>query len=414
MTVGVYEDAEVVIVGGGVAGSAVAAVLARDGWRVLVLEKSLVHRDQVRGEFVIPWGVAELKALGLYEALMEAGANHPLRHVPYGEGVAPETARSRAIDLSGVVPDVPGSLCLGHPTMCDALNAAALLAGATILRGVEHITVEPGNAPRVAFTVGDEVYRVLPRLVVGADGRSSVVAQQLGAAIERGEPHHFLGGLLVEHVEAWPSEEQTIGIEGDVLYYVFPQGHGRARLYLGYARTQATRFAGEDPAARFLAAFRLVSLPHSGVLAGAHPAGPCCSYPNEGTSIGMPVAPGVVLIGDAAGYDDPTLGQGLSNAFHDVRLVSEAISRGADSTPERFHNYVEARRERGRRQQLLSYVTSRIRLEFNDAGRARRLRLPRLLAADPRAGLLLRAPMVGPHSLPAEIFDQSVWQPLIE
>jgi hypothetical protein len=95
-----------------------------------------------------------------------------------------------------------------------------------------------------------------------------------------------------------------------------------------------------------------------------------------------------------------------------VRLVSEAISRGIDATPERFLSYVEARRERGHRQQVLSYVTSRIRLEFDDAGRARRLRLPRLLAADPRAGLFLRAPMVGPHSLPAEIFDRTVWQPL--
>ena len=59
--------AEVVVVGGGVAGAAIAMLLARRGISVLVLERSAKYVDHVRGEFIVPWGVAQSQALGLYD-----------------------------------------------------------------------------------------------------------------------------------------------------------------------------------------------------------------------------------------------------------------------------------------------------------------------------------------------------------
>ena len=61
------EAFEVVIIGGGIAGNALATVLARAGRAVLVLERATVYRDRVRGELFRPWGVAEARQLGLYE-----------------------------------------------------------------------------------------------------------------------------------------------------------------------------------------------------------------------------------------------------------------------------------------------------------------------------------------------------------
>lgn len=58
----------------------------------------------------------------------------------------------------------------------------------------------------------------------------------------------MLSGLLVDGVDQWPEELQTIGVEGDITYYVFPQGGGRIRLYACYALDQRNRFAGADPA----------------------------------------------------------------------------------------------------------------------------------------------------------------------
>src|SRR5882757_1336775 len=56
---------DVVIVGGGIAGSALATVLARNGLDVLVLERQTEFRDKVRGEVILPWGVAEMLRLDL-------------------------------------------------------------------------------------------------------------------------------------------------------------------------------------------------------------------------------------------------------------------------------------------------------------------------------------------------------------
>src|SRR4029450_6571339 len=63
------ESFEVVVIGGGIAGNALATVLARAGKAVLVLERSTVYRDRVRGELFQPWGVAEARRLGLHEVL---------------------------------------------------------------------------------------------------------------------------------------------------------------------------------------------------------------------------------------------------------------------------------------------------------------------------------------------------------
>jgi menaquinone-9 beta-reductase len=61
------------------------------------------------------------------------------------------------------------------------------------------------------------------------------------------------------------------------------------------------------------------------------------------------LAPGIVLIGDVAGHDDPTIGQGLAIAFPDARLVSEMLLGDQPWTTESFKPYVDERRGRRRR-----------------------------------------------------------------
>src|SRR5215468_1844087 len=100
---------DAVIVGAGIAGSALAIALARFGHSVTLLEKSTVHVDRVRGEFIVPWGVAEARALGLLDLLEAAGANYTTRSVPYGEGLSPEEARKFAISMDRMARGVRGA-----------------------------------------------------------------------------------------------------------------------------------------------------------------------------------------------------------------------------------------------------------------------------------------------------------------
>lgn len=58
---------EVAIIGGGIGGDALAAMLASAGIDVRLVERTPLHRDAVRGEWIAWWEVAEVKRLGLYE-----------------------------------------------------------------------------------------------------------------------------------------------------------------------------------------------------------------------------------------------------------------------------------------------------------------------------------------------------------
>ena len=317
---------DVVIVGAGIAGGALATRLARDGFGVLVLERTLVHVDRIRGENILPWGVQEAAQLGILDELLAADGHYNTKGFRYGTGIPIEIARANLLDLSAVIAGVRGAMSFGHPRLCDVLDQAAQDAGATLLRGVGSVSVEPGVPPTIAFECEGERRTICPRLVVGADGRGSTVARQMGVKVHTEPVHHLIAGLLVDGVYGWPDDELAADTEERTHNLIFPQGRGRVRLYLCYPLEERGRFAGPHAAVDFLEAFRMASVPHADEFADAQIAGPCQGYPNADTWADEPTAPGVVLIGDAAGHNDPTIGQGLSITMRDARLIAEALS----------------------------------------------------------------------------------------
>lgn len=397
---------DVVIVGGGIAGSTLAYALASHGRSVTVLESSTEYADRVRGETMMPWGVQEARNLGVEQILLDAGAHVTPAWSQYLEGID----EPALIPMSMMIEGIPGTLNIRHPDACQVLVEAAAAAGATVVRGVHDVRLSSGKDVAVSYAT-DHAEEVHAQLVVGADARSSTVRRQAGISLHRDDPVNYLAGLLVDGLTGISDNHDVMVSDGDRVLLMFHQGGGRARLYVGVGRSGQRRFAGPDGIAQFLAAWVPSCYPWSELVAGARPAGPCATYPGDDTWTDSPFADGVVLVGDAAGHNDPIVGQGLSIAMRDARIVRDLILDGA-RRPADFAPYGRERAERMRRLRLIADVVSAAYAEDADNRAARREFVGAKMASmDAALFPLLIGFMTGPETVPddlvhAEILDQ--------
>ena len=406
------DNPDVVVVGAGVAGGAMSTVLARAGLQVLTLEITPEHRDVLRGEFMAPWGVALAQELGLYDLYMgPAGGRQPTRLLQFDEDSPPEAVQASAIPLDQL--PFPPPICLSHPRMCTVLDEAAVKAGAQLLRGVRRMRITPGARPIVSFELAGRTRELKPRLVIGADGRSGPTRQQARIPLHADPMGYWIGGMLVDGAEGWPREDIAIGTEGWRHLLVFPQGQDRARLYICVREEHRTLILGSDAPRNILKAFLADSLPHAEAVAGVRPVSEPYAYPNNDTWTDQPFTEGVVLIGDAAGHNDPIIGQGLSIAHQDVKLVSAILTGQGEWSAGAFRSYAADRTLRMARLRRAAQFTATREMDFSHEGRARRERIRQRLQHRPELRNVMMTPLLGPYALPPEAYAEQSYRTLL-
>lgn len=329
-----HYDFDIITVGGGLGGAALAKVMAERGARVLVIERERIFADRIRGEWIAPWGVAEALKAGVYNTLLE----HCAIETPYilTPGLAPVR------DLRATTPQRLPALTFHHPAMQEAMIDAAEAAGAEVWRGAAVNNVRPGAPPIVTVERSARIEDIKARLVVCADGRSSM-ARQWGRFETVRAKQKLLGAGVRFEKELGGDHTLTYGLNPFMqrAALVLPIGNGLMRGYIMYPASQIERLQGADDVSRFVEESVRTGL-DSAFFAGARAVGPLASFDMTESWVEHSYRDGVALVGDAAGSTDPTWGQGLSITLRDVRLLSENL-RAGDDWELAGNRYAEAR-----------------------------------------------------------------------
>jgi menaquinone-9 beta-reductase len=314
-------DYDVITVGGGLGGSALAKVLAEHGTRVLVVEREVQFKDRVRGEWMAPWGAAEVVKLGIYDVLLE----HSAFEKPYFQ-----FSGFPVRDLKQTTLPQLESFNAYHPAMQEAVIDAARLAGATIWRGATIREIKPGDPPSVTVDKDGGIKTLTAKMVVGADGRSSMCRTGAGLKSIRDNRGMLLAGVLFDGVAV--AEDTSVMLVnpaiGQIAYF-FPQQGNRVRAYCALPLASGRRLQGTSDVADFVHECIRSGAP-SAAYADAKAIGPLATFESTANWADLPYAEGIALVGDAAGTSDPVWGQGLSLTLRDARVLSDHLLSSDD------------------------------------------------------------------------------------
>ena len=356
MTNGAHRSFDVAIVGGGLAGSAMATWVARRGLTVVVLERAPHWRWHACGEFASPAAIAELRTLGLVDPVLDVAA----RPIP---AMRVETTWRTVFRLTyGAQADGSGgAVGFDRQALDGSLLDLATACGAEVLRGHTVEAVEPPagrRRGRLTARGPSGPTTIEAGLIVGADGVRSIVARDVGVA-RMARLGRRLGFTwhIPDPAGDDPHDARMVVLDG--AYCGLAPVPGR-RLNVGIVLAGRDRL--RDLASRGAATVgaEIIGgiLDHDGrsrrervpialdAIAGAAPLG------HRVTRRG---GRGWALIGDAAGFLDPFTGEGLHRALVSARLAAGAVT-GRSDLPLDLSAYDRAMRERFGSKDLVSLV----------------------------------------------------------
>lgn len=307
---------DAIIVGAGPAGSATAALLAKQGYRVLLLDRASFPRDKACGEYTSPETGRVLERLGALKAVEDAGAR-PLRQMrvlspaghsftmDYGEGPHVIATPRRILDATLVE----------HARRCGAEMRERAK--------VEAVTMRDGRAGGVLVREKGGTREEQARLVVGADGVHSVVVRSLGVSAPLRWPQNL--GLVAHYrgyngLEAWG--EMHVSARGYA--GLAPQSGGLLNVGLVMPMRASKRMQGS-------AVERFEAFAHSFPavaerLRGAERVTAVRGVGPIGARVRRVFGPGYLLVGDAAGFFDPFTGEGVYKALRGAELAAQVAS----------------------------------------------------------------------------------------
>jgi 2-polyprenyl-6-methoxyphenol hydroxylase-like FAD-dependent oxidoreductase len=331
------QDFDVIVIGARCAGAPTAMLLARAGCKVLLVDRATFPSDTLSTHVIHPQGVALLARWGLLDRIALSGCppihTYAFNFGPLAIAGSPGTGGARV------------AYCPRRTVLDKILVDGAAEAGAELREGfaVDELLVSDGRVTGIRGHQkrGPAVTAAAP-LVIGADGRHSVVAKAVSAEVYNERPtlqggyYAYWSGLPMDgrfetHIgngsgfAAAPTNDGlTMVVGGWPLAQYEVNRHDHEKSYLSLF-DQAPAFRERLKAGRL----------ESKVFGGATP-----------NFFRKPFGPGWALVGDAGYIKDPITAQGIVNAFRDAELVTAAIQSwhsGAQSYDAAMTEYQSAR-----------------------------------------------------------------------
>jgi flavin-dependent dehydrogenase len=310
---------DAIVIGARCGGSPTAMLLARQGWRVLLLDRAAFPSDIGRLHYVRQPGIAMLQRWGLLPRLRATGCP-PIRLLSQDAGDFPLVGTP--VPADGVV-DAYGP----RRRVLDGLLVEAAVAAGVELRErfvVEEVLCDGDRVTGIrGRAIGGATVTERARVTIGADGMRSIIARTVGAPIYHSDPtmacwyYSYWSGLAADMIEIYWREGRDI--------IAHPTNDDLTCVVIGWpiAAFEAVR---HDVEASFMRALELVPSLAERAHVGRREEhfGGIADLPSF---FRKPYGPGWALVGDAGYHKDPFLAHGISDAFRDAQLLADALER---------------------------------------------------------------------------------------
>lgn len=315
---------DVIVVGARCAGSPLAMLLARQGAKVLLVDRATFPSDIPHGHFIHRHGPRRLRDWGLLSRL---------------------DARTPAV--TNMLVDIGDFPLVTHNLIEDGVAWGYGPRRATLDKILVDAAVESGAELREGFSVNDYVFdsgvmvgirgrgpngstvEERATMTVGADGRHSTLASAVNALVYNESPallcyyFSYWSGVEAEEFELYTRHEQRRVI------FSFKTEDNLFAIFVGFPMEQLPE-TRRDIEGAFMQTLDMIPGLRARVSAG-HREERFYGATDLPNFYRKPYGPGWALVGDAGLHKDPFLALGICDAFRDVELLAEAIGEGLSS-----------------------------------------------------------------------------------